>query len=82
MKRSEKSKRFRYLAEEAENMILNDLDSRDSNIDLGENLSDDGSGTYSDLDAESEEVTADQEESIDVEVSDNRTNATPTSSSG
>ena len=69
---------MRYSSEEAENMILNDQDSGDSDIDLGEDLSDDGWGTCSDLDAESEEETADQEEMM----SDNKADATTTSSSG
>ena len=63
-------------------MILKDQDSRDSDIDLGDDLTDDGWGTCSYLDAESEEETAGQEESMDVEVSDNRIDATLTSSSG
>ena len=42
MKMSGKSKRVRYSAEETENMIPNDHYSGDSDIDLGEDLSDNG----------------------------------------
>ena len=56
-----KSKRVRYSTEEAENMIMNDQDSGDSDKDLGEDLSNDGWVTCSDLDAETEVGTADQE---------------------
>ena len=52
VKMSQESQRVRYSAEEAENMIMNDQDSGDSDIDLGKDLSDDGWGTCSDLDAE------------------------------
>ena len=82
MKMSGTSKRVRYSAEEAENMIINDQDSGDSDIDLREDLSDNGWDTCSDLDAESEVETDGKEESMGLEVSDNRTDATPTSTSG
>ena len=59
-------------------MIMNDQDSGDSDIDLGEDLSDDGWGICSDLDAETEEETAGQEEMM----SDNRAGATTTTISG
>ena len=59
-------------------MIMNDHDSGYSDIDLGEDLSDDGWGTCSDLNAETEEETAVQEEMM----SDNRAGATTTTSSG
>ena len=78
MKMSQKRKRVRYSAGEAENMIMNEHDSGDSDIDLGEDLSDNGWGTCSDLDAETEEETAVQEEMM----SDNRAGATTTTSSG
>ena len=75
---SQKSKRVRYSVEEAKDMIMNDHDSGDSDIDLEEDLSDDGWGTGSDLDVETEEETAVQEEMM----SDNRAGATTTTSSG
>ena len=78
MKMSQKSKRVRYSAQEAENMIMNDHNSGHSDIDLGEDLSDDGWGTCSDLDAETEEETAGQEEMM----KDNIAGATTTTRSG
>ena len=51
MTMSGKSKRIRKSAEEAENMMLYDQDSGSSDINLVEDLSDNGWDACSDLDA-------------------------------
>ena len=89
---SRRENKHKFSAQEAIDMIMHDPDSGDSDLDLGEGLSDDGWQTNSDLEVAFEDLNI-QNESYNEEVTDNAVNiavtrstpsttsATPTSSS-
>ena len=56
-------------------MIMHDANSGDSDLDLGDDFSDDGWGSNSDLEAEFEDISL-QDESYNEEVGDNAGNIT------